>query len=539
MSDSDQPELLERSPFARFLRRLFTWRGIRTLLIVLAWAATILALLYAEENWRGRSAWTKYRRSLEARGEQLDFKAFIPKPVPDEQNFAATPFIKAWFAVEYRGQLHKLWNDNYSQATTKFKGLHPSAEKGSRQFVDLVAWQMAFEALRSGETNGQRFESKQFDPESRAKAAPAVVLGLKDSQEKFDELRAASARPHSLYPVVYDLDNPWGIHLPHLVNLKSVCQRLQIKACAHLAAGETDQALADVKLLIHLAESLGEEPFVISYLVRLTCWQLALQPVWEGLAERRWSEPQLKELQSRLGQCDFLAGLTQPLAAERAAVILTVDLLYQKKYLLSHLADSSGALGMQEPVLTFADRIARIVPRGWYDQEQLNCCRLYQQQIEGTFDVAQKKVSPVRSEANFRELDRQLAGGRLGKAFHAVMRHQVMAALLLPALTKITSKSAMAQTATDQAMLACALERYRRAKGQFPENLDALAPEFLEKLPHDLVSGQSYKYRRTAEGQFALYSVGWNERDDGGVTGKGQWDTQNGDWVWAYPKMGK
>jgi len=75
----------------RFMRWFFTRRNLRRMLILLAWTATVVALFYGEEHWRGRRAWTQYRQELERRGEQLDLNAFIPKPVPDEQNFAATP----------------------------------------------------------------------------------------------------------------------------------------------------------------------------------------------------------------------------------------------------------------------------------------------------------------------------------------------------------------------------------------------------------------------------------------------------------------
>jgi hypothetical protein len=48
------------------------------------------------------------------------------------------------------------------------------------------------------------------------------------------------------------------------------------------------------------------------------------------------------------------------------------------------------------------------------------------------------------------------------------------------------------------------------------------------------------KYRRTDDGQFVLYSVGWNETDDGGTVAmrKGKTPSVNqdeGDWVWRYP----
>src|SRR5438105_4247673 len=97
MNGPVKPSRWERTTTARLVRWLFNWRTIRRVLLSLAWMVTLIALFYGEENWRGRHAWNKYRRELEARGEQFDYRAFIPKPVPDDQNFAATPFIQSWF----------------------------------------------------------------------------------------------------------------------------------------------------------------------------------------------------------------------------------------------------------------------------------------------------------------------------------------------------------------------------------------------------------------------------------------------------------
>jgi hypothetical protein len=63
----------------------------------------------------------------------------------------------------------------------------------------------------------------------------------------------------------------------------------------------------------------------------------------------------------------------------------------------------------------------------------------------------------------------------------------------------------------------------------------ALVPAFVSKLPHDQITGEAYKYRRTDNGRFILYSVGWNEKDDRGVPGKKDFDEKAGDWVWQYP----
>jgi hypothetical protein len=92
-----------------------------------------------------------------------------------------------------------------------------------------------------------------------------------------------------------------------------------------------------------------------------------------------------------------------------------------------------------------------------------------------------------------------------------------------------TQRLARNQTLANEAFVACGLERYRLAHGQYPETLEALVPQFAEKLPHDIVGGQPLRYHRTADGRFVLYSVGWNEKDDGGVRRDG---TPEGDWVW-------
>ncbi len=61
----------------------------------------------------------------------------------------------------------------------------------------------------------------------------------------------------------------------------------------------------------------------------------------------------------------------------------------------------------------------------------------------------------------------------------------------------------------------------------------------MAKIPHDIIGGQPLHYRVTNDGQFVLYSVGWNEKDDGGVVvlaKDGTVDINQGDWVWRYPQ---
>jgi hypothetical protein len=68
--------------------------------------------------------------------------------------------------------------------------------------------------------------------------------------------------------------------------------------------------------------------------------------------------------------------------------------------------------------------------------------------------------------------------------------------------------------------------------------IEALVPRYIERIPTDVITGELLRYKRTAAGMFVLYSVGWNEADDGGtiqVRKPGDApDSKRGDWVWTY-----
>jgi len=530
MAEPISPSIWARSPLARFFRWLFGWRGARRILIVAAWTATIVALLYGIENWRGRRAWKTHEQQLLARGEQLDFRAFLLKPVPDDQNFAATPFVTSW-SIKHNTDSN-IWQDSY----TKIDGKIPSPrDKSTRHFVDLVAWQKALDAYRSGQLGATEIrQSDKRDPESRRAAAVAVLESMKDTEPKIAEMRAASARPYSRYPIEFK-DDPWSLAFPHLAKLKGACQRLRLKASAELAADQSAAGLDDVKLLLYLADSIKDEPFVISFLVRNACRELAIHTIWEGLAQQAWSEAQLKELQLQLPHHNFLEDLQRPLAAEHAAGIVTPDLIrkFGIKYLFA-LGDSlDSTYGLSRPLTTF---LGNLVPSGWLYQEKVNYSRLFHMQQQPLFDEAgavKPRISPTEVKAAGCKMDHELA--YKFRFTSSALNHTVFAGLLLPALGNISMKAATAQTSTDHAALACALERYRLANGSFPEKLDALVPQFIAQLPNDLVTGEPYKYRRTDNGQFILYSVGWNEKDDGGTPGERLYDQRQGDWIWDYP----
>jgi len=125
------------------------------------------------------------------------------------------------------------------------------------------------------------------EPQTPAKD---VLFALSKFDSAVEELRQASQRPYANVPLNYeDGFNSASSLLPVLAELKRCTQLLQMRAVAELADGQSSKALDDVKLLLYLNDSLRSSPFLISPLVRFAIVSYDLQPIWEGLAEHKWS----------------------------------------------------------------------------------------------------------------------------------------------------------------------------------------------------------------------------------------------------------
>jgi type II secretory pathway pseudopilin PulG len=315
--------------------------------------------------------------------------------------------------------------------------------------------------------------------------------------------------------------------------MKRSSQVLQLRAIAELQNSQSDEALADVKLMLRLTDSMRTEPFLISHLVRIAIVNLVLQPVWEGLVEHKWSDAQLAELDSELAKMNLLPDYG---TAMRGEMVLCQGGMFD--YLRHHPGQLPNMSGLGDFNTGPPAQICRLIPSGWFYQNQLRCSRFMVQQYLPLADLEHRIISP----ASLRHAD-----AALDLEFRQASPYNKLEVMFLPSLGGAVRKFAYAQSSVALARIAIALERYRLAHGDYPESLDALAPQFIKTIPHDIINGQPLHYRRESNGQFVLYSVGWNETDDGGVVEtkvvgvtdrKSQTpilDISQGDWVWRYP----
>jgi hypothetical protein len=94
-------------------------------------------------------------------------------------------------------------------------------------------------------------------------------------------------------------------------------------------------------------------------------------------------------------------------------------------------------------------------------------------------------------------------------------RQPVLFRLILPSVLKVHEAHLRNQANLRCAVFAIAAERYRRKRGAWPENLDALLTPELKAAGVDPYDGQPLRIRRLPDG-LVIYSIGANGQDDGG-----------------------
>lgn len=485
--------------------------------------ATLIALFYAEENIRGRMEWGSFKSQWGAKGEKFSYAAIGPPAVADEDNFAMTPVVASCYlhVLDRKGRLvegsSNEGRDNRLNMPIDVKGGGPSTggnwQKGT--FSNLEPWQQYYHNL-STKTN--RF------PVLRYPQTPAadVLLALSIYDSTIDDLRQAADLPGSRFPLPYDTDEPYSILLPHLAAIKRCAVILEMRSLAELESNQSDKAAADVVLALKLSDKIRTEPTLISQLVRIAMNNITAQPIWEGLAKHRWNDAQLVQMEKQLAGLNYAADYQFGMRAEVAAHSTAIEFIRRHPEMLSKI---SGPGQNPEP----SPLAVHLVPSGWYYQNLLYDARITFEDFLPVADPSRVTFSP--------------AAARKGTAIVHNIPHSfstVMARMMLPALDNCARRFALAQATADLARTGCGLERYRLAHGRYPESLDDIAPLVSGGVPHDVIDGGPLHYRLADDGQFTLYSIGWNGTDDGGkvVLGKGGVvDQDNGDWVWRYPAL--
>ena len=487
---------------------LFTWRALRWFLASLTALMVLAVLFYIEEDWRGKRAWENYKHELETKGEKFDFASFVPPPVPDDQNFALTPVVASSYShvMDKNGRriqpentniVNRLTMNVYRTGVLTSTNMLMGSWRKCR-LTDLRAWQNYYRVMfvtndmmseappfpgnpmpENFDTNIYRnvvvaLDTNEF-PIAAQPQSPAndVLFALSNFDSAIEELRQASLLPFSRFPLNYTANSPTEIFFPHWAALKSCDSVLSLRAIAELDDGQLDKALADVRLMLYLADSIRNEPSEYSFEEQMSLVNIAVQPIWEGLARRQWSADQLTAIEKDLARIDAVKDYGFAMRAGLAFNLKTLEYLRTE-------GRTNAITDWNDHTMWIPTVLFRLSPRGWFYLNERATATVFEAALPTTAEAEQRILSPEISD-------------RFGRAenvegdWHRIPPNFWLA--FVPPLPSQAMNSARVQAGVDMARIACALERYRLTHDEYPQTLDALAPQFIESIPNDIING--------------------------------------------------
>jgi hypothetical protein len=546
-----------------FVLWFFRRRNLPRVIFGLACLVTLIAAFYAEENWRGKHAWEKYRREWEAKGEKFQWQAFIPPPVPDDQNFFMAAFwedVRVWIDQDRMSDAERAIARSDTNLASRLSHLQlryyragkagylrlKTPELGSWvacRETDLKAWQahyheplVPFDAAASATTGkntlvrAEEGIERLAGPESLSPPED-VLLGLAKYDDTLKLLRLATSRPKSRSWGRYDSNG--DIYLTRYeIKIWQTALFLQLLITAELQAGRTNQAFDDLNVLFYLAEILRQEPEQEAFLIHAGIWNKAVITIWQGLAHHRWTDAQLKAMQDRLASLDLFPTLNLAMDGERAMLAYILDEIAANRTqsrFVSYYEHSSWNVAVVTNLFMpqkFRAYI-KLAPRGWFEQDKVTASKTLRPQFL-PFLPANNSDGIASTPAT------GLGTGTRLSYLGSYVYWEIFETDPDRAPAQCAQRAAFTQTSLRLAAVACALERYWQANGKYPERPEDLEPHFITKLPHEVLNGQPFKYQRTDDGRFVLTSVGLSPlKNDPRVRVPEVVPT--GDWVWRYP----
>jgi hypothetical protein len=311
------------------------------------------------------------------------------------------------------------------------------------------------------------------------------------------EARKLSTLSRGRFPLTFSSDY-LSTRLEEQQEVRKAVTLLWLDVAIQAEDADIDGALKSCQAILVAAQTLGDEPILISMLIRLACQGQAVSAIERTLAQGEPAADGLKALQ-QLAEDEAAQPLLEiVLRGERAGQFRALQALIAGELTWDQLVDGQrGPAKLEDKLLgpLLAKKTLPVLLRTL--TEWIEIAKLPVEQQRPRFVVAAQKLEGLRTSDKFAERTAGVLLTAIGRVSDSFFRNQVQLRCAAAAL---------------------AAERYRRQHGRWPESLDALtAAGFLDKVPADPFDGKPLRLRRLDDG-LVIYSVGPDLTDDGGRT---------------------
>ena len=256
--------------------------------------------------------------------------------------------------------------------------------------------------------------------------------------------------------------------LPDQDGVRRIAHLLDCDAMRHDQDGDMENALISCRAILNTARSLGDEPIVLSQLIRAVCTMHVCHAVERALAQGQPPPDGLTLMQRALDSEDAFLDFLVAARGERAALNATFDALESGDVPFSKLGGTGPS---------WTDHVY-----GWFSRDKFREAHPAMLALMSRFvTIAQLPMhEQVTAE---RQLDQEL---------REVKQSNPLAVLLIPAINKASEASRRKHAYLRCAIVALAAERYRKERKKWPESIDQLCPQFSPSVPLDPFDGQPF-----------------------------------------------
>lgn len=282
--------------------------------------------------------------------------------------------------------------------------------------------------------------------------------------------------------------NPWDTKLQDTQDTRTVSRLLHWDAVLAVEEGDRERAADDLHAMLNVSRSIGDEPFLISQLVRIATRITAARSLEWVIGQTELTESRLAALQAA-----WAADADEPLflygaRGERAVIDVMLRNMIDGTIWPEAVTDGSAGSFEKYSLWLFRAKL-------WKDRVYLH------RYLSRAVEIARL---PIHEQPHAVKDLPELPGSDLK-----------IAQLLVPAVEKVASSYLRSVAEARCVVVALACERFRLARGRWPNDLAELPKELLAAVPLDPFDGKPLRYRTLPDG-VVIYSVGKNGADDGG-----------------------
>ena len=290
------------------------------------------------------------------------------------------------------------------------------------------------------------------------------------------------------------------------------------------SAGQTASELAALLAAFDAASTLD-------LIVEQELLALVVSSAWELLMYPEVSDLHLHKIQSRLSSAEIAKAVSRMLVNQCKDRLQEFDECMATGTVLYGMSTNSGT-GV---VRVLGETACEAVLSG-FDRKEMAALRRASEEVvwimAPAFDDVIEYLARMKRLATESEKAVQAKNWSRVPTLSMVPSAYRMTASELPSILPVIQRSFLAESSKSVAVVAIALERYRRKFGAYPDSLNRLIPDYLNEVPVDWMNGKPVRYRLEEDGQFRLWSVGEDGIDAGGISSGGTGWMRGVDMVW-------